>query len=395
MYGLITLQHLCAMSGIGIGATFAIPFIKTFFNKKQVDVIPWDKLGLTCNEQEPLLISSNDDVLTYHVPVGMSVKTIREKKDLIENILKYPISITHDNNYNMIIKRINTRYKDKYTIDLKENILPCLKFHLGKTINGNNVYLDLSKNNPMSMIAGLTGSGKSCCLNLLITQMILQQSYDIYVIDYKQGVEYTLYRDYIVDLATDDKSSLDLTNHLCNIMDMRYKEIAKQGLKRYTGKPIVLFIDEFAEIDKKADNYKGIYNNIDRLLRLSRACNIYCVLCTQYPSTDIIDNKLRRNISNFVIFGESDINVADIMDINKSVGKPSGVGFLKSLGKTIEFKGFYLNDNEIKRLLKSVPKRNKEVKKDVIIPTTVTVENKPIKTKINTKVQNNGNIDEW
>jgi hypothetical protein len=337
----------------------------------------WEVLGLvTKDDKAPICIKkrkvSTGEERVYHLPNGLSYKQIVAKKDEIENILKGKVKIELADNYNVVITTISSKYKKQYQINLKDNLLDGMKFHLGIDLDGKPIILDLSGNEMHTGVFGSTGSGKSVSLNILMAQFILK-NIAVSVIDLKGGVEFSMYRKYnkLRDLAiTTDEAEKALIG-LVDLMNKRYKILLDAECKsykdydaKYKGKmpPIVLIVDEYNAL--VGSEYKDANRALFELLSRARACNIICIISTQRPSHDILSGNIKCNIKNFITFKvENEVDSEIVLSQKGNYRafadlKSEGEGLLKTKGKITEFKGYYLSDKEI--LEQIVDKLNKK-----------------------------------
>ena len=357
-----------------------------YFNKHNMKM--WESIGLiTKDGLTPVRIKKRKiltgEEMVYYVPTGLSYKQIAAKKDEIENALKHRVKIEQAENYNVVISTIANRYEKVYKIDLREKPLKGMQFHLGVDLNGIPIILDLGGNEMHTGVFGSTGSGKSVCLNLLMTQFILKDI-TVSVIDLKGGVEFAMYRKYnkLRDLAiTTDEAEQVLTG-LVELMNKRYKMLLAAECKSYKDynekykggmPPIVLIIDEYNALMGK--EHKEANKALFELLSRARAANIICIPSTQRPSHEVLPGTLKCNLKNFITFKVENEVDSEIVLSQKgnyrafSDLKNEGEGLLKTKGKIQEFKGYYLSDKEILELIK-----DKLNKKELIMPTE-----KPIK----------------
>lgn len=206
-----------------------------------------------------------------------------------------------------------------------------LTFALGKDIMGKNHYVDIAKM-PHILIAGETGSGKSVCINTMITSLIFKASPDevkLVLIDPKV-VELSVFKKIphlYAPVVTDPKKAASALAGAVSEMNTRYKRFAECGardLSRFnqligpdeTQLPhIVVIIDELAELMMSSP--REVEDSICRIAQLGRAAGIHLVVATQRPSVNVITGVIKANISSRIAFKvNSGVDSRTILDQN-------------------------------------------------------------------------------
>ncbi|MCM8790845.1 MAG: DNA translocase FtsK [Candidatus Omnitrophica bacterium] len=215
-----------------------------------------------------------------------------------------------------------------------------LKIALGKDIAGTPVVADLSKM-PHLLIAGATGSGKTVCVNTIITSLLFNASPDdlkFIMVDPKR-VELIPFNDLphlLTPVVTDVKRVASTLGWVVNEMDSRYELFAKVGVRnidayneRYgsngsrptegqdLGKLpyIVVVIDELADLMMVARD--DVESTITRLAQLSRAVGIHMIIATQRPSVDVITGVIKANFPARISFKvASKVDSRTVLDAN-------------------------------------------------------------------------------
>ena len=185
----------------------------------------------------------------YTIPPGMEFKDIEQHKEKMENILHSSISLTREN-YTFILTKVRNGYPKVIKKDFT-SIPKTLKFDLGEDITGKCIKLDLTGTEMHTGIFGATGTGKSVCLNVIMTQ-IVQNSYEVRIIDPKH-VEFTLYLDYpkLSKYAVKIEEAREVLESTVKLMDIRYMKLAEakcKSAKEYKGagmEPVFLIADEY------------------------------------------------------------------------------------------------------------------------------------------------------
>ena len=240
-----------------------------------------------------------------------------------------------------------------------------LTFALGKDILGKNYYVDIAKM-PHILIAGETGSGKSVCINVLITSLLYKASPDevkLVLIDPKV-VELSMFKQIphlYAPVVTDPKKAASALAGAVSEMNTRYKRFAECGardLSRFnqligpdeTPLPhIVVIIDELAELMMSSP--RDVEDSICRIAQLGRAAGIHLVVATQRPSVNVITGVIKANISSRIAFKvNSGVDSRTILDQNGAekllrngdmLYHPSGAP------KPVRLQGCYVSDVDI------------------------------------------------
>ncbi len=251
-----------------------------------------------------------------------------------------------------------------------------LTFILGKDLMGRAVYCDLDKM-PHLLIAGATGSGKSVCMNTIITSFLLRtkpEEVRLLLIDPKK-VEFTPYHKIphlIGPVISDGNEAARALKVVVAIMESRYEIFSTTGVRNISAynekikehpeeklKPmeyIVVIIDELADLMAVAG--KEVEMSIQRITQLARAAGIHLIVATQRPSTDVITGIIKANIPSRIAFAvSSGIDSRTILD---------GVGAERLLGygdmlylpigepSPIRLQGVYVTDDEVRRIAEFV-----------------------------------------
>ena len=191
---------------------------------------------------------------------------------------------------------------------------------LGKGIDGNPVWTDLAKM-PHVLVAGTTGSGKSACVNGILSSILMQASPNevrLVLVDPKQ-VELNHYENVphlLTPVVTSPRLAANVLSNLIGEMETRYGIMSEARcrnlveLNRYRKKKgdaplphILCVIDELADLMMVAP--AEVEDSIIRLAQKSRATGIHLVLATQRPSTDIITGTIKVNIPARIAFAVS------------------------------------------------------------------------------------------
>lgn len=226
------------------------------------------------------------------------VKDIKKFSDEISLALQTPckpsVKILHQqgvvrlefiNNKRKILKLFPSPVK----IDIPKGDTTCF---LGNQVNGEKVWMDLS-NNPHMLVAGTTGSGKTTLLHNIIGNLLSINKSQLYLIDPK-NLEFAPYENKFdnVLVCYDYNSSLEIINHLIELMDLRYNFLRSNSASKL--EPQVLIIDEFADLILQ-DKDNLLHNALCKLSQKCRAAKIHIILATQRPSHNIINGSIKAN----------------------------------------------------------------------------------------------------
>ncbi len=270
--------------------------------------------------------------------------------------------------------------KSRSTVTLREIISSAeykkhagklLTVALGKDITGNVNCADLSKM-PHLLIAGTTGSGKSVCLNCMITSILYNATpsqVKLLMIDPKQ-VEFTVYNGIphlLVPVITDARKAAGSLAWAVSEMDNRYKAFSNCGVRDIGGfnkyvqshpeiepmPQIVIFIDELNDLMMVSP--KEVEDSICRLAQKARAAGMHLVVATQRPSVDVITGVIKANIpSRLSLSVSSQVDSRTILDCigaENLLGNGDMLFSPVGITKPVRIQGAYLSDEEIERIV--------------------------------------------
>ncbi|MFA6449118.1 MAG: DNA translocase FtsK [bacterium] len=247
-----------------------------------------------------------------------------------------------------------------------------LSFILGEDIVGKPVFTNLVKM-PHMLVAGSTNSGKSVCLNCIITNIIAREfpsEVRFIMIDMKR-VELTPY-DGIPHLLTPViKEASEAANALrwvCDEMDKRYKRFSEVGVRDIDGYNkyveddeekmfrLVVVIDELADLMMVSTPIQNVEHYICRITQLARATGIHVILATQRPDTKVITGTIKNNIPSRISFAvASQIDSRTVLD-RKGAESLLGRGDMLFMPidspRMMRLQGAFVSDDEVKRLVK-------------------------------------------
>lgn len=259
-----------------------------------------------------------------------------------------------------------------------------LAFALGKDIAGKPIITDIGKM-PHLLIAGATGSGKSVCINTLITSLIYKsspQDVRLIMIDPKV-VELSVYNGIphlLIPVVTDPKKAAGALFWAVNEMTRRYNLFAENNvrdMKGYNEKQteelsklpqIVIIIDELADL--MMTGAKEVEDAICRLAQMARAAGIHLVIATQRPSVDVITGVIKANIPSRLAFavssGTDSRTILDMVGAEKLLGKGDMLFYPVGESKPIRIQGAFISDQEVESIVNAVRTDQVEYEQSVI-----------------------------
>lgn len=262
-----------------------------------------------------------------------------------------------------------------------------LTFVLGKDISGSSIVADLSKM-PHMLIAGATGSGKSVCVNTLITSILYKSTPEdvkFLLIDPKV-VELSIYNGIphlLLPVVTDPKKAATALNWVVQEMTNRYKLFAQTGVRdvdSYNKKitdsdeeklpKLVVIIDELADLMMVAPDQ--VEDAICRLAQMARAAGIHLIVATQRPSVDVITGVIKANIPSRIAFAVSSQadsrTILDMGGAEKLLGRGDMLFYPVGASKPKRVQGAFVSDSEVKSVVEFIKKQvdDVEYEEDII-----------------------------
>ena len=252
-----------------------------------------------------------------------------------------------------------------------ENNKSKLSVALGKDVAGQNIVADIAKM-PHALIAGATGSGKSVCINTIITSIIYNakpSEVKMVMIDPKV-VELSVYNGIphlLIPVVTDPKKAAGALAWAVQEMDNRYNLFAEKGVRDLKGynavlekeelegkmPQIVIIVDELADLMMVAA--KDVEDSICRLAQKARAAGMHLVIATQRPSVDVITGLIKANVPSRIAFAvSSQVDSRTILDqvgAEKLLGKGDMLYFPAGASKPTRVQGAFVTDGEVEKIV--------------------------------------------
>ena len=282
-----------------------------------------------------------------------------------------------------------------------------LLFALGKDISGNVIEGELNKM-PHLLIAGATGSGKSVCINGIITSILMRakpNEVKMMMIDPKK-VELSVYNGIphlLTPVVTDPKKAAIALQKVVQEMEYRYELFSESGTRNIEGYNqyiqrqndltddnqaklpyIIVLVDELADLMMVAS--KDVEDAITRLAQMARAAGIHLIIATQRPSVDVITGVIKANIPSRIAFSvSSQVDSRTILDIGgaeKLLGRGDMLYIPVGMSKPIRVQGAFLSDEEVQRVVDHCISQQKASYEEDMIPDELPTEEAEVEDEL-------------
>lgn len=268
-----------------------------------------------------------------------------------------------------------------------------LQIGLGRNISGEAVKAELNKM-PHLLVAGATGSGKSVCINGIITSILMRakpHEVKMMMIDPKM-VELNVYNGIphlLAPVVTNPKKAAQALQKVVSEMERRYELFSHSGTRNIEGyndyinrynieedakQPllpyIVVIVDELADLMMVASN--DVEDAITRLAQMARAAGIHLIIATQRPSVDVITGVIKANIPSRIAFSVSSMTdsrtILDMGGAEKLLGRGDMLFLPSGASKPVRVQGAFLSDNEVEEVVTYVISQQKAQYNEEMIP---------------------------
>ncbi|MDX8365124.1 DNA translocase FtsK [Cytobacillus sp. IB215665] len=329
------------------------------------------------------IVNLNDDLA-----LALAAKDIRIEAP-IPGKSAVGIEVPNDEVATVLLREV-LESKEKNNVDEK------LLIGLGRDISGEPILAQLNKM-PHLLVAGATGSGKSVCINGIITSILMRakpHEVKMMMIDPKM-VELNMYNGIphlLAPVVTDPKKASQALKKVVNEMERRYELFSHTGTRNIEGyndyikrfndegeenQPtlpyIVVIVDELADLMMVASS--DVEDAITRLAQMARAAGIHLIIATQRPSVDVITGIIKANIPSRIAFSVSSQTdsrtILDMGGAEKLLGRGDMLFLPVGASKPTRVQGAFLSDDEVETVVDYVISQQKAQYQEEMIPEEV------------------------
>lgn len=223
---------------------------------------------------------------------------------------------------------------------------------------GNGILLDISKA-PHVLVAGTTGSGKSCLLHTIICSLLMKNdpnTMDLLLIDPKMVEFKYFYKNnpcLFCPVATDPTEALERLEQASNEMMRRYSVMEQEGKRFWDGKKLYIVIDEIADLISAGG--KRLEKVIEKIARLGRGAGCHLICATQHPTNNVLTRQISTNLDVRICLRVNDGSASRLV-----LGRPGGQNLkgkgdaiIRQNGEYTRFQASYIDDESLERFAHS------------------------------------------
>jgi S-DNA-T family DNA segregation ATPase FtsK/SpoIIIE len=332
--------------------------------KSKFDLV-FRELGLGTDTRYPIMKSkkkySHSITYKFTLPPGLTTDDFIKKQIAIEQHIGKKINIEYINKGLFIIEEYTMNaipFYDYEPIELKGNV-PIVT---GKDRKGNYICFDLAEGTePHLLLAGSTGCGKTTAIHSIITNIILFTNVNLHLIDLKHGASFNVYKksSHVKSFADTLEKAEKVLKSINEEIETRYQKMARNGFsdiqsynKRHKSNPMtyeLLVLDEMIDLTHRND----LLEQLEIISAKARGCGIHAIYSTQRPDKDVLNGRIKSNVTNVLGMRTKDsINSRIIIDtdgLEKLNGK--GHGLFSRLGDITEIQTPYIDTAKVKTLI--------------------------------------------
>ncbi|MBQ9745466.1 MAG: DNA translocase FtsK, partial [Clostridia bacterium] len=326
------------------------------------------EIGLEAGTRVRTIMNLVDDISYALATNGVRIEGVIPGKSAIG--IEVPNTGVRDTVY------LRSLLEDKKFTDAKSKLTTAL----GKSVSGDNVYLDIAKM-PHLLIAGTTGSGKSVCINTMLISLLYKATPDevkLVLVDPKK-VELNVYNGIphlLVPVVFDPKKAAGALHWCVTEMERRFDLIESMNVRNIEGynkaieddptkeklPQIVIVIDELADLMMTASN--EVETSICRIAQKARAAGMHLIIGTQRPSVDVITGLIKANVPSriaFTVMSQVDSRtIIDSVGAEKLIGRGDMLYAPVGASKPMRAQGAFVSDAELEGIIDFIKENAKK-----------------------------------